>query len=426
MNHDELIYWALREITREGTSSHTNPWPTIASTVEKTRASTNTTSLKIKRIYVIILSVLLTGTAVAYAFYRSMVDPGLQAVEDAGLVTHRNQMAKPTIFNTVSATFAATTTTSQTENGVTVKLDWAYADEIRLAMQLTVTGLSIPSGSPVSDFICTPRLINREGAHINNPGMYVNLSSDQPGNPIELTYISYQNLDADEYHELNFEMDIVVGPCSPAWDFQETNVTPRPVPLIGSYHLSFLVPVYKGIVITPNQTKSANGLWMRLNRIILAPSFIDINVCYQLPEVSFVKDKDSWRITDATINVDGAGPIRSIANSLPQTDAVNVSEHCEDLGFAVSAAQQPKTMVVTIPKIIAFDSESRFLSSDFQMMVKKEMASQGIEVDFNDTGNEFFRIIDKPSGMTEAQARQMVEELLIHEIEGPWIFLAQR
>lgn len=65
-------------------------------------------------------------------------DPGLQSVQDAGLVTDLDVTAQPTILPTQTPARtpqpASSPALSQTLEGVTLTLDWVYLEEGRLAM----------------------------------------------------------------------------------------------------------------------------------------------------------------------------------------------------------------------------------------------------------------------------------------------------
>ena len=56
---------------------------------------------KLVTIVLIVLLALLVLTTVAYAIYRLLGDPGLQSVQDAGLVTDLDVTALPTILQPV-------------------------------------------------------------------------------------------------------------------------------------------------------------------------------------------------------------------------------------------------------------------------------------------------------------------------------------
>jgi len=145
-----------------------------------------------------------------------------------GLTTY-NITAVPTIF------------AKPPQTAPSVKLNWASANRQVLKIDLTVTGLD-PKVN-VSDLVCDPYLLTKPAIQYDSsPGRDVKPLTDQPGNPLELTY--QYSLHPNEYKSIDIEMDVTIGPCADYLNFQETNVTPSAIPdLLGNYHFSFRVPV---------------------------------------------------------------------------------------------------------------------------------------------------------------------------------------
>jgi hypothetical protein len=85
-----------------------------------------------------------------------MMDPGLQGVEDAGMITDFERTAEPTVFPTPPWQLSISDGIAQTSNGITVTLNWAYTDESRMAIQLTIYGLEVPEGMDLEELICKP------------------------------------------------------------------------------------------------------------------------------------------------------------------------------------------------------------------------------------------------------------------------------
>ena len=423
MKSEQSISQTLREIANEGTAAHTNPWPVIAARIEATQTSKRLPALPSKKALWLVLAILTTVATVAYGYYRLILDPGLQGVDKAGLIAHLDKTAQPTVFRSVPTYLVPGKGASQAQNGITVNLDWAYVDDIRLAMHLTIKGLSIPSSSSPSDFICSPQITNRQGLHINPPGITMNESKDEPGNPIEVMYISYQDIPPRQYDHLDLDLDLTIGPCSPVWNYQETNLpTVTPVPLIGNYHLSFQAPIYQGTVVYPKQSQQANGVTMRLNEIHFARSFLDAIICYQLPKTSGETTPSTWSAFNASITVNGGAPIFSVPVPLPGFQGDDPKGHCEHVGFAIPSEGQPDRLQVTVPEIISTEDESSFLSPDFQKYASTQLEKDGIILNFTPQGNTYWSITQKPANMTDDQVTQKVYALLIHHYPGPWIF----
>jgi len=158
----------------------------------------------------IALLTLLAFTTVVYAVDRLMIDHGLQTADQNGLVSDFNQTAMPTVFNALPADLAASNQASESKNGVTVTLEWAYMDESRLALQITLSGFSVPKGQNLGDFLCHPYLTNKQGVSLGQSALQ-EVRQAQPGQPYELVYIYYQNVDAAQNDHLRLQ------PGSDAW-----------------------------------------------------------------------------------------------------------------------------------------------------------------------------------------------------------------
>jgi hypothetical protein len=435
MNRDQIIHKKLHEIASAATSGHTNPWLRIRSRIDQTAVSEPKHTKKYSWKFVIALVSLLAVSSLAYACYRVMTDPALQAVENEGLVSHLNLTANPTLFAPVPTQYITTSGISQTKKGITVTLDWAYVDEARLAYQLTITGLTIPKGMNSQDIICPPNLTDDEG--IVFPHGLIGggeILGERPGKPIEVGEDLVQLIDASKFDHLDLHLDLTIGPCSPYWNYSETNITkPPPVPLIGNFHLDFRIPIFKGITITADQSVEAHGVTMRLEAIKFNHSHIDMQVCFKPPHIPTlnygnwvgqywaITDK-SWAIWNATMRIVGHEPVGGGPSSIIAGSQSKTNEECDPLGFDVPSDGQPAIMVVTIPELQANDDEALALSPEWQKIARQQLSSQGIDLDFHLGSDSYWEITRKPVGMTDSEAEQKIQDLFVHKYEGPWIF----
>jgi len=426
MKKDGVIKQALSEIAKEGTKGHTDPWPRLRDRIEPRRSRIK---FHLSRRFVLLLIVVALTTAAAGAYYY-FIDPGLQKVDQEGLVLHLNQTAAPTVFSAVPTELSPANKVSQTYNGITVTLDWAYADELRVAWQLTVTGLSIPKGAMVSDYICDPYVTTKEDIPLNPIPGY-----NSSGNPLVISYISYQKIDASRYDHLDIALDLTVGPCAMQWDHDYGHAyagpTSTPVPLIGNYHLVFQVPVKKGVTITPDQTVEANGIKMRLETIATAPSYTMARLCYEVPSVpdlaGNVISGGDWSMTGVTLQSGNNDPIQADDYfSLPEYERPGYSENCVDVGFAAQVDLQATKVVVAVASLEGIEDENDFLDPKAQANAQAKLAQQGLEVAFGSYGNDLWKVLKKPAGMTDEQANEIVVSLLNHEIVGHWEFVINR
>jgi hypothetical protein len=429
MSHDQRVGQILTGIAKEKTVGHNHPDQTFKNKIHLLKyqgKKLNNNFFKNKYWTFGIVIIVLT---VACSYYL-LFDPGLQKADDKGLVTHLNQTAQPYYFSGVPQSLSSTGKASQTNNGITVKLDWVYGDAIRIAWQLSISGLSIPQGSQLSDFVCDPYLTNDEGVDLNQNGHFTQNVNDQNGEQFSISYISYQNIDAEKIHNLHVNLDLTVGPCGPEGiPHKRSDFPPTPVPLIGTFHLAFDIPIHNGVTITQNQTIKKNGVTMSLEQIRFAPSYTIVRLCYETPQIADIKgntnqiNSDDWNLYEITLKTsDGLEIPRDFFYSPGKVSySPPPKVFCENIGFS-SPVDPKEKLILTIPEMEARESVEVFLDGEVQKFAHENLALQGIEVDFVFYGSKIWNIIRKPDGMSDAQVDQVVYKLLTHKIKGPWEF----
>jgi len=175
----------------------------------------------------VIFSAVLTTITISTVACNILAQP--TQTQTAKETTSYNVTAAPTIFAKHPQTIPS------------VKLNWAYANQQLLKIDITLTGLD--ANANIEELICDPFLVTKEPIQYSPPGRDVKHLSDQPGNALELTY-EYNLNPSIQYKSLDIDMDVTIGPCANSLNFQESNVTPSVIPdLIGNYHFSFQVPV---------------------------------------------------------------------------------------------------------------------------------------------------------------------------------------
>jgi hypothetical protein len=355
---DETLRKALWQAAVNDIPENVNLWPRIKAIVSEKRMPKSQPRFRLPVSIVIVLISLLVVATAAYACYRIMIDPGLQNVENKGLVTSYNQPSKPTVFAAVPTQLAQSSVSSRTNNGITVTLVWAYADENRLALQMAVAGLKLPEGALVRDYICKLYVSNNQRVSIGSiDPADIQIQKDKPGQPIQLTYVSNQPIDASRLDHLDLSMDLTIGPCGPRWNFGEVTIpgqetqTPTPPPLIGNYHFDITVPIDKGLTLTPDQTQTADGVTVRLEKITLSPSFTSLHICFIAsgdPKFNFA----DW-YPRVSIQAGEKPPVK-LDTYLGVT--VGDTSSCNEMGIPVPIDPKLGTIRVIVQKIYAGSS----------------------------------------------------------------------
>jgi hypothetical protein len=353
MNKDDSLRKALWQTAVNDIPENVDLWPLIKASVSGRKKPVGHPRVRLPLTILIVLISLLVVATVAYACYRIMIDPGLQNVENKGLVVNFNQTSQPTVFAAVPTQLAQGSGPSKKENGITVTLNWAYADENRLALQMTVEGFKLPAGALLRDFICKLYVSNNQGVSIGSiDPADVEIQKDKPEQPILLTYVSNQPIDASKHEHLDLSMDLTIGACGPRWDYGEVTIpgqetrTPTPPPLIGNYHFNITVPVYKGLTLTPNQTLVSEGMSVRLEKITLSPSFTSLHICFDTSENRKINLAEWY--PQVSIRT-GDKPAINLNTYMGIT--VGDLEACDDMGIPESIDPKLETIQVIVGKM---------------------------------------------------------------------------
>lgn len=278
---------------------------------------------------------LLLLSGIAYAIYRVASDPGLQSVQDAGLVKNIGVTAKPTILPTSTAgptRSAASIGTAQTVEGVTLTLDWVYLDEGHLALGWTNTQL--PEGltldSPSVTFInASP--VQTQGWSYHTDGT-------------KAQYISYQVIHAKEIGgKADLSVDIPLVSNS---DTQKA---------VGSFHYELKdIPVNIGQSISLQQTYAVryNGVEVRLKSARVLPNAVKLSVCFgDVAEAS-----PNWNVQSASIQI-GNGTMTEAL--MIEDQPLSNEGHCAKLIFSYNPPKDttlPNSMILRVQTLVALDA----------------------------------------------------------------------
>ncbi len=430
-----VLQHVLADIAQQHVADNVNLWPRLQLQVRPQAVLHR--PLRLAWTIALVLAALLTLTTVAYALYRIMADPGLQAVNDAGLVTDLDQAASPIPIKPTAASTASSPSRSafdapsvsalaaQQIGAVTVTLNWAYADESRVAIGLTVRGLQPPAGVKPG-FLINPITFGDDRGTLfglNGSSQSTEIHPAEPGT-IDVTAISYQPLVADQLLQLT--IDVKLGDTSVPVMLPDATPEPGPVPLtpialIGDFQFKIDLPVYEGTLIRADQSVSANGVTIVLHDIHLTPSYDQAHVCYQLP------DQSDWQI-ESHVQIGSAPTISQTAVRLA-TDKADLNsardQRCVLIDYPASYLNTtgPLTLTVdalhtSLPEVIPAEAIARANAS---------VAAQGIEFEYSTQQHGArLTITRKPAALSDVEANQIAFQALEQAAEkrlvGPWTF----
>lgn len=283
--------------------------------------------MKLASTLLIVLLAVLAVTTIVYAVYRiAGGDPGLQAVQDAGLETNLNVTAQATVLPTATPAaelpLPVNLTLSQTRAGVTLTLDWIYLDESRLGLGMNSSDLpqGLELGAPVVTFAgVTPMQVRGWTQRINN----------QTG---QSEYASYQVIHASDVNgRLNLSVDVAL--------LQVGGVA------LDTFHFELSdIPVYQPQNIALQQTYSVrlNSVEVRLEGVRVSETTTQAVLCY---------DTAVTGVRAASVSF-GGGP--EVALGSMQLLQVN-GNPCSELTFPAGSAREEKQLLLTVIELAAVD-----------------------------------------------------------------------
>ncbi|GAP12441.1 hypothetical protein LARV_00176 [Longilinea arvoryzae] len=301
--------------------------PRILSKIRSEKRTMMNPKLKLASTLLIVVLAVLAITTIVYAVYHIFInDPGLQAVQEAGLDTDLNVSAQPTVLPTatplVEPQAPVPVALSQTRAGVTLTLDWIYLDEMRLGLGMSCADL--PQGLELG----APR-VSFGAATVMQPRGWTLRMNDAGGS---LEYASYQVVHADEVAgALNLSIDVALQQPDGA--------------VLDTFHFDLNdIPVYAPQDIRLQQTYAVrlNAVEVRLEGVRVSETTTRAILCYDAAVAS---------VKAANVSLDG-GP--ETALDAARGLELNGSS-CAELTFPAGSAGDEKQLLLRVTELAAAD-----------------------------------------------------------------------
>jgi hypothetical protein len=302
---------------------------------------------------------------------------------------------------------------------VKVTVNWAYADEGRLAVRFTIAGLQLPEGLDYSyGAASTYSIIDLNGTPLGADGFSTAAENKEDGSII-ITANYYGDIDADKTPMLDLQMNVRVGgfdaPYSPPGS--NNSIEMRNIPLMGSTKFNFTVPVYKGIEVPVHQIVEANGIKVRLERVVVNRSHTEMTMCFDMPT------KQDWQLWKTTIRIGdseeypNAGASNAISGNIKGDIGLDAPKRCMNLGFDAPHDGNATVITVTVPYLIT--SVPEVISDERVQAANEELATDGIAFEYIDRD---VKVLQRPSGMSDWEVYQLIWDALADRYDGPWMF----
>ncbi len=409
---EKQIRTALEALVQQEITTDMDLWPTIKSQVELSKSPQSRRWLGFGKLILVALIFLMS--AVAYALYQSSNgDPGLQSVQDEQLTTPLHL--------------------TQTIEGVTVNLDWGYADGNRILLAYTVDE---PKGINTSPLGSLPSALYDDTGNYfpdNSVIGFGGLKVEAEANTI-ISGFDPTCLGTNPPDKLNLTFNLALSVTHVTESFggggggggggdggssgciQMADLTP-PAPGIDQqiiqFQFQFTLPMIQVVNITDHPRVTANGVEMHIESLTVTPSMTRVRVCYSLPDPG-----NDWSPTGNELIGEDQVPI--LANSVDMGD----TENCADLMIPAPYVPGKTTeMTLNISDLMTSYNFSPENAETFTSL----MAEQGVTIRVTDTGESFHaEIVSEPKDMSADQLNALYASAMDKAFRsyhfGPWVF----
>ncbi|MBG0787118.1 MAG: hypothetical protein H0S79_18645 [Anaerolineaceae bacterium] len=274
------------------------------------------------------------------AFIRNiftMHDPGLQAVEEAGLVTDLDLVAEPALLPQEELSTEShpiyPVGVSETIGDSTLTLDWVHVDEGRLTIAYTTQNIQegLEIGAPI---------ITYNGF---SPARQDGSIQSTDGTTDQTLYNSYQLIQADAVGEtIGFSIDL------PLLDSDNPSAEPA-----AQFHFELdRVPLYRGFTVFLQQTHQVtlNGISVQLESVQITSDYTAVTLCSD-PENNGVLLE---AIQDATFQFRDGPTVGLSSQALVSTD---LGIPCSTVRFDISNPENAPSAKLTLNSMSASDSD---------------------------------------------------------------------
>jgi hypothetical protein len=293
----------------------------------------------------------------------------------------------------------------QTIDGVTTQIDWAYADEGRIAIHYTISGLDWPDGNFIDPM---------QGVQINST-LFTDQQMGASGGNRSLVQQGVITGEADQM--------LIDGALDQA---KHPNIRVRvSIPVegptkVGNFRFDLDLPVLPGITFQNiDQTVLQNNVAMTLRSLRLTPSYAEAILCFQMPsQVDWGLSASKLTIHGKEYPVVGGGAVHGEDGKY---FAVDDPLRCSSIGFDVVTDKSADSIKLTVPKLTSIYPE--VVTQDRVDRANQLLADAGIEFQYvNQSHGGTVEILKRPEGKSDEEIYPLIRDALSDQYEGPWVF----
>ncbi len=400
-------------------------------------------------------------------------DPGMDAVEAAGLVTKLDLTAGPTLREDVLFTpppddfFLEAPTGAQpaqsspanfpsgeppaanpdetslavgTES-VTMTLDEIYVDEIRLKFRYLIHGLSYtPDAMNLKGNV---KIFDANGQELQAFGAGTHTWIEGESGAIDGVWqaqikkpLVYMNTPLQILLTIDgrsgYESGQTIGSFDPVSGVSQVDpqtYRPNEIPdeLVGTFVFSAFTPIYPLRQFNEPMYATANGVTMQLAKVEVTPSTSIHQLC--LPE-PYAGDWTLGQSGNDEISLQ-SGKIKTgqwaytILEYAESSMNSEEAESCFQIIFNLGKTNYPQNYILTIPTLR--QAQPQLIPDKSLKNIEEELAKKGIFFEYQ--GTPFYasdesgiRLTQKPETMSDTEARKEIYKALGYVLEGPWVF----
>lgn len=301
---------------------------------------------------------------------------------------------------------------AQTVNGITAKLESYYADGLRLALVISLTG---ENNAYYWDIVSLTDNLNQ----------FVNASYELGllGNSQSLFSIDMAFETPLQVEQFKGILSFSVVPMMSEFEISD----------LSSFEFDIDIPVKSTLILNPNQKTVVNGVEMLLEKLLISPAYTKAYLCYNKPTNA------DWGVGgDVELTVDSQKGYLSTYSLLYDTDYGDVGKgiepnwslpiekgRCIKLGFPIGS-ENPKLIELNILNLQQSMPEA--IPESELAIAREKLLQQGIDMDWqifdygNGGGGSGPVYNQLPDGVNEEEAYQKFIEALGYIHHGPWEF----
>lgn len=308
-------------------------------------------------------------------------------------------------------------------DGMQVTIQYAYADTQRIIVRLKLSG---DYEQVLQDNM--PNLVLRDdtgyqfGYNAMQPVLRVDDEQAEIFDAIFYTQAAFQGIDGevdiiDDYlndkgEGIDLQLDLGFTPLSALGMVLDAAEALEKSP-VGPFGFVFTVPIYHAREIKPMETITVADIAMTLERVTVAPSETEVQVCYSLPDA---QDWQPW----IELTADGV-PAPLTGGNLVGLPTLDDTERCIEQRFAVLIGDTTESLTVDIDRLQTSVPDAPEAWEGFVA----ELETLGIKAEAFPERGAYFSIESTPEGMTDAELGEIIDaarENMRQSIAGPWTF----